>query len=475
MQWNGEVEVALGRAHAYRDREALQHLVHPVPDHVDPEHAFVLAGADEFHRHRRDVVPRKGAGETAELRLVDADRVTERLHGRGFGQSDTARGRMGEGDGRNLRIVHRHGFALRRQPVVGQPAPCRNRHGRQWCLADHVAERKYARHAGLLPFVHRNDAVGQDLDAGGLEADVAGLRAPAHGPQHALERTVPLVLAGMHGDRARRPLEARDRRAEVPGDSLLLHVALEHVADHRVEHLQHPVLHRDDRHVNAKGAQHAGHLETDVSRADDRDGLRQVLPLEEVIGGRPEFVSRHPRDDRFAAGGDDHPFAAVFPAAGGHRAGIDELRALGHVVDAEPLEVAGPVVVEHPQEVMALAHQVRIAQVPDLDIHTEFMGMAGVAHVMGRVPGELLRDAALVNAGPPERPGIEDRDPGTVPCSPLGHSQTAAASADHEDVVLFHVGSRSVYGRGCAPVDGAPASNECGVYARILTYWAVRG
>ena len=124
--------------------------------------------------------------------------------------------------------------------AVREPPAGRDRDGRELGLARDVADGVDAGRARVLVAVDDDEALGVELDAGALEADVRDVRRAADGPEHRVEAVERAAVGGIER-RARSPLRARARACSLRHDldAARAHRGHELLAEQRVEVPQH--------------------------------------------------------------------------------------------------------------------------------------------------------------------------------------------------------------------------------------------
>src|SRR5690606_34417401 len=167
MDGDRVVEVLLGRAHADGDREALQHLVRPLPDDMAAHDALFLAGSDELH-HRSLLLFGERVVHWGETRFVDAHVVAELEPRLLFRHADSAYRRMRENDRRyevilEMTIGHTAVEAIRKSPS------CRDRYRCKRDPAGDIANGRDVFDVRALPVVHGHEPGGIVRDPGGIE------------------------------------------------------------------------------------------------------------------------------------------------------------------------------------------------------------------------------------------------------------------------------------------------------------------
>jgi hypothetical protein len=213
---------------------------------------------------------------------------------------------------------------------------------------DDVADRVDAGLAGLEDFVDL-DVAAVELHARGVEAQAVADRFASHGDeQHlGLELAGPAVVRHAVGrDARRRHLDVLELRPSSHLDALFLEGLFERFADLFVLDRQEAGEELDDRDVDAESMEDRRKLDADGAGAEHDHRLRQLLELEDLVGG----------EDPLAVGLEAREHA-------GHRARGDdevlELDRLGVAVVALDRELA--LAVEPAEAVedgdLVLAHQ----------------------------------------------------------------------------------------------------------------------
>src|SRR5262249_39485778 len=151
MDGDRVVEVALGRAHADRDRESLQHLVRAVADDVAADDLLLAAGRHELHGAAH-LALREGVEERGELGTVDLHVFTVSAAGLTLRQADGADGGRAE-DPRRYALVRELALGPAAEEPVREAASRRDRDRRQGFSPGHVADRVDTGGARVLPFV----------------------------------------------------------------------------------------------------------------------------------------------------------------------------------------------------------------------------------------------------------------------------------------------------------------------------------
>ncbi len=449
-----------------RDRELGDQLGHVGADHVDAEDLARVRVGDDLQL-AVDLAQRLGLAVGAEGELADVDLapVLARLR---LGLAERGDLRVAVGAARDRVVVDRHrlvlGDRLRRQfglrvGGVGQRE-----------LADDVADRVDARHAGLHVLVDGDVAPLVRLDAGCLQPDVVAVRDEACGEQHAIDLDrprLPLPRRGRPRLRPRRvfpphldPLAAGRRR---DGDGDLAAADLRAVHLRGGEELDAAPRHRplqlgahllvlerdgarqelDDRGVDAVGVVGRGELDADRPGADDQHRTRLVLDAPDLLGGDDVLaVEVHAGQRPHArAGGDDD-----VPA-------LDLAVAVGAAGDGDAILRHQPAPPAHHVD-LVLAHQVVDALdlgVDDLpaardrravvggDVvggDAEVLGVVEEGQHLGAAEDRLARDAAPVEADAPQLLALHHRRTEAELGGADGGDVAARPAADHHNVVV---------------------------------------
>ena len=455
MQGDGVVQVALGRAHAQRHSESLQHLVRAQPDDVHPDHLLPRAHRDQFHGGL-PLARRECVVHGCESAGVDLHGIAVFRPGLGLGQADGPDRRVAEDHGRYLRIVEPT-FRLAAKQAVGQPAGGGDRHRRQRRLAVDVAHGVDAGHAGVLEFVGGNVAFGIGLDPGRLEIQTVGQRYPAGGPDQAVEAVEMLTVVERQAQGV--VVASRDRRdlgAGQQADAVFQHLFGQHLAQHGVEAPQQMFAAQHQGDVGAERIEHAGQFHGDVAGADDGHAARLLLELEEPVGGDAQFGPRHLGHLGPAADGDADVIRGHAAAVHIQGPGIDEPGRALDEIDVGIGEVVAIPAVDAGHIGIPCRLQASPVETAALDIEAVAGGVFDRMPQIGREPHHLLGHAAEIHAGTTQATLLDHRAAPAVGRGPLGDRQPAAARPDGDEVVVRIL---VVHGEGRIPKAGGRIQN----------------
>ncbi|MNS79726.1 hypothetical protein D3C72_1133880 [compost metagenome] len=317
MRIDDAVDVFLGRFHGDGGDVALDHLGHFVADHVGADQGAGLGVEDDLDE-AVDLARRHGLAVHAEREAADLDLA---LLGAGTLLGDADRGdlRLGVGAAGDGRMDVRR---LVGGDVLGGVDAFVRRLVRQPGRAGAVADGVEALDVGLAVAVGLDVAAVQ-FDAQRLQADAVGVGGDADGRDAdlglqrlglAVHFNSDLHTLGILG-------HLSDLGADLELDAALLERLLRGLGDLFVLDRHDAVDGFDDRHLGAQGAIEAGELDADGARADDDEGLGQLLGGQGVAVGPDLVAVRFQTDLRQGAGAG---------ADGQHDAlGLDGARAAG--------------------------------------------------------------------------------------------------------------------------------------------------
>ena len=372
----------------------------------------LIRGGVHDELHERLLNPaREGYLHRGERARVDVAGHALR-HGLLLGHAHGGHGGLAENRGWDVFVVGLGGLA-QHHGVLERHA-LHQRHGGEVNPVGHVAHGVDRRHGCLGVLVHDDGALGVELDANLLQAEVraVGVWDAAGGPHHAVrldlrpvvqrEGEGSVVVLG-DGHRVGARVNTRAPRREVSRHRL---------ANLLVETPQGKVRAVHDVHLRSEALEDTRELHGDVPAADDDDALGLVLKRECLVGGDAELGSGNvglPRPapgreqdglggdrllvavdvgDLHAVGAGDATGALVLLHAGAvEQSAVDAVESLNLAVLGcdEPL----------PGE---LGHLVAV-------IPAEADGIAELGLERGAVHEELLRDAAADHAGAAEAAG----------------------------------------------------------------------
>jgi hypothetical protein len=299
--------------------------------------------------------------------------------------------------------------------------------------ATKVAHGVHAVDAGVQALVG-DDPAPVDRDAGLLEAEPGRAWSAADRHEHevgvdrvaVLERDAhPGVVLGDPGE-----LHAGDEVDLAPAESSLQllgeGLVLErHQAGERL----------DDRDVGPEGLPDAGELDPDDAAADDDDPLRHPLQLERLVAGDdPALDGETGQGAGIGPGGEDY----VAPL---HQTVADLHGVLGH----EPAQALDQLdLVRLDQALQPLVEPLDHAVLVGVDAHhvdalergadPETGPLASVVGDLGRVQEGFGGDAAVVQAGPADLVGLDQRDRKAQLSGPEGACVAAAPTTEDHDI-----------------------------------------
>ncbi len=276
-----------------------------------------------------------------------------------------------------------------------------------------------------------------EFDAGILQAQARGARAPADGPEHAvqtLDRRAVLAEQAQPGIGAFQP---RRRGAWVNGEAVGLHGLHQRRLQILVETAQHRVAADDEMGFRAQRVQHARQLDRDVAGPDHGHAAGPIGQLEEAVRGDTVLGTRQIGHDRLAADRDDDAFGGVTRSLDLDRLRVDEPGTADDAHHPIALEVVGVDAVQPLDVGGATGHETGPVVAADIDVKAVVDGIVERVRQRGGMPHHLLRHAAAIDAGTAEPVVLDHRGAGTVPRGPPRRGQTAAAAADHQQIEML--------------------------------------
>jgi hypothetical protein len=231
---------------------------------------------------------------------------------------------------------------------------------------------------------------------------------------------------------------ARSARARDDLDAVAAHLLQEPLAQHFVEAVQKMIPPQDQRHFRAERTEHAGKLDRDIARANDRDASRLAVEFEEAVGGDAQFHARYVGQYRSSADGDHDVVGGQPPVADVDRSRRDEATETVYDLDfvfGETVLVGG---VEPPDVFVARPFQPRPVEIAELRGEAVAQCVLGRVREIGCGPHDFLRHAAYVYAGAAHAAGFHQRDSRAVARCAVGGGDPAAAAADDQQIERIH-------------------------------------
>ena len=312
---------------------------------------------------------------------------------------------------------------------------------REGAAAVALAQRPHAGDGGLQPVVHGDDAAPVDLDAGGVQAQVVGVRAPSHRQQQVRSdhARFPGCAVQRGGDRVAVPAHVHALRVQAHVHALGFQDPGHRRGDVRRFPLDQAVAGVDERDLAAEAAVHLRELQPDVAAADDDQVLGQHLQVQD---GRVGQVV-HPvepgerRHERARSHVDEDPLGLQQGVA--HADPVSGLEAGVPLVDRAVGERPEPALDADlgraRDRVLARLHARHVDAHGAVDHDAEVGGPA--RHVRGAGAGHqrLGGDAAHVDAGAAEAVALDDGGVHAGAGERRGQAGAGLAGADDDGVV----------------------------------------
>src|SRR5690606_32654401 len=230
-------------------------------------------------------------------------------------------------------------------------------------------------------------------------------------------------------------MELDAARDEVLGDAL---------GDLDVEAAEDRRAAADDDDLGPEPTEDAREFERDVAAPDDDDALGGVGEVEDLVGGDAELGAGDLGAVGSAARGDEDALGRDAAAIDVDRVRIDESPATSEGLDAGAVEQAAVDAVESGDDGVLLRDELRHGEARRVDLEAVAPSVFERLRKGRGVDEELLRDAAGVDAGAPERAVFADADARTEPSGDTRGADAGRSGAQDEEIEVERVGhSRS--------------------------------
>ena len=425
------VELLLGRAHFYRNRNTLDNLGGVGADHVNAHHDLGFLLDDQLHE-AAFIAPRKGVLEGFEGRFVQVDLAAV---GPGFGFGHTDHGNRGLAE---YRVGHV--LVVRAGRLIGIKR-ARQRHalhqgdGRQFDPVGDIADGVDVVGGGLRIVVDDDAAPGVALDTDGFQAqpvDIGLAPGAVHHGIH-LERRAVGQRQGYFGARLCNICDVGfDPKVNALLDDLRRQV-MAHVVVEAAQDLLAAIKHRGR---GPQPIEDAGEFDGDITAADDGDALGHLGEMKNLVRGDGVFDAGDIGQRRAPAGGDQDGLGGDFFTADIQRMRIDKSRPGAIGLDAG---IAQDRAVDGFQAVDFLVlggDQAGPGKRRAVDGPAEALGVFEILAEVAGVDHQFFRHAAADHAGAAEAVFLGNADFGPEGGRHAAGAHATRAGADYKQIIV---------------------------------------
>ena len=247
------------------------------------------------------------------------------------------------------------------------------------------------------------------------------------------------MLAAVHGAKSQRAatLESCRYRRGDHLDARGTHFLDQGVAQHLVEIAQQPIAAGQHRYRRSQSMKHSGQLRGNVTGADHSHALGPCLELEESV--RSDAVRRAGKIGHQRLAAARNYDVRRFELALADQQAVCSLEACTAAEQRDPplLQIALVDTVELENVGIALALERLPVVTPQLHVEAVAACIFDALGQRGRVPHDLFRDAADVDAGSPEPVRLDDCSASTMQRRTLRAGEAAAPATDDNQIELL--------------------------------------